>query len=218
MSWINCSKKSSLDESYKNIFDEPPQEKGLSRKALIGSGSAGIALVIIGGLLTAYFLSPAAHSWTNAHIFTPLTSQQMTVGQGLLMIGLPVGGFFTALAIAIYARHKSMEKKPYAPRIKLPNLDTAGENRCANERNKRVMKAAAALVLMTILAVGLYLAYHHFPAIQNGFHTALNHKMALWQNMAYIGTPVFVGGLAVSIALMVYQNHKHKKQEDIWQR
>lgn len=79
-----------------------PQHFGTKTKLLISVGILG-TISLVGAMLAVYFLLPNAHSWIHTHLLTP----KLSLGEGLLKIGVPilVAGSVPLIVYAFIHRH-----------------------------------------------------------------------------------------------------------------
>ncbi len=183
-------------------------KKGMQTKVGIAAIVGLIVLAGAGTLAASYFLSPGAHawmngaaSWLNTHAITPLTTQHLTVGQGLYMVGLPAVGLMTGLGLCLYAhaKYKARGKRAYKPHFQSAKTLT--------DTQKNGLKVSAVVTLAVLLAVGACLAYYLCPQIPQ----ALNHQLSLGQSLLYIGLPTMGAGALVNGALTLNRRTQKNK-------
>ena len=207
------------------VFDEPPQS---SKKGVIAGGVILAALAAVGAaaFAAAYILSPTFHTFVN-HTISPIQHGQMSVGEGLLYIALPVGGtaLLLGLGIHFYNKHRERIKK------KPPNLDDYNMEPSTNSLKeigtslKQSIKAMrptrrqfligmVAIGALALLAAGGFLIFHFVPVAHHWLHhqaipilqNYLHHKIQIWQGLAYMGGGTAAAALITGVAILLFQN------------
>jgi len=198
------------DSSYiKNLF---ANDKSIKRNEIIFASSVvGITLIAIAVITALYLTNTLGTQAAFNHAFT----QHLTVGQGLLYIGVPVvgAGLLIRLAVHIYQTHKR----------NMSIGDIVGLDGTANIRNKtfrdlkpsrrQVIAAAVVLLALSGLAVGGYFLVTKVALVGNMVTPAFQHKLQIWQSLAYIGGGAVLATTTTFLALHIIQKIAQKRRE-----
>jgi hypothetical protein len=170
------------------------------RDLAIGVGSTLGIIVLAVGIITALYLSiHSVHAALN-QVFT----QQLSVQQGLLYIGVPVVAAGIVLKIAFKILRGIHHEKQFDYLDQESNwahFKVACRTRLMPTRRQAII-GACVLIALAGLAVGGYFLLAKFGILHQTVMPALEHKMHLWQHLAYIG-----GGAVAATALTLLAIH-----------
>lgn len=200
---------SGVDDTLLDFEEKPKNERNL-KPWLIGGGLA-LLIVGIGAIVAAYYLNPNFHSMMD-NAFSYIKSGQMSVGQGLLYIALPIVGasFLIGLTIHLYQKHTyRMETE-----IRLEKTNAFKEIwKSIGPTRKQVVIAAVVFVALAALAVGGYFLFQQVTAAHQWMYgtvvPAFGTNIQAWLGLAAIG-----GGTAVAVLLTGLAIYLAKKRTE----
>jgi TRAP-type C4-dicarboxylate transport system permease small subunit len=179
----------------------------VAKGKLIGGGIALVVILAIGAIVAAYFVMPSFHNFIN-NTFTHIQNNQISVGQGLLYIALPIVGAYCII------RFCKKHKERMSNDLDLYSDDTlrglVNTLRSFMPTRKQLIIGAKVLALLTLLAIGGCHLFHFVPATQQWATQAFTHKLHIWEAIAYIG-----GGTANAALLTHFIRKKIGKKDEI---
>lgn len=217
---------SDLLDGQDGVFGEMP-EKPSHKKAWLAGGGA-LAALAAAGVIAAYFLSPAVHTFINhtaSQIQSGMVNVHLTGQQALLYIGLPIAGacLATGLIVHVYRKHQRLKRDSLYILDGVSFKDTLKEMK----PTKRGL-AITGIVLSALVLAGLtgFAVMHYVPSANQWMNQqalpfaqgVLNHKLQLWQALAYVGGgtagAALIAGLGIRTIQYVIDRREDQRRSD----